>query len=177
MTHILYKPKKKRKKEKKESIDREREANTVALGGKNDKQHTTNDTNPNRQRRKNLLSLIRRRWIKATHHILIKQSNGRKHEYGHQSMHEIDKLHTILRSLLRRERGGAVDHPQPSPRGETIAHISVLVPKTIREAEQKRGRSAQSHKARGHEPADRVALALVAENGSQKLESEDRPRR
>lgn len=60
-------------------ISRKGEANSMALGGKNNEQHATKGTDPDRQRREDLLSLGRRWWIEAIHHILIKQGNSCKH--------------------------------------------------------------------------------------------------
>jgi len=60
-------------------ISRKGEANSMALGGKNNEQHTTKGTDPDRQCCEDLLSLGRWWWIEAIYHILIKQGNSCKY--------------------------------------------------------------------------------------------------
>lgn len=130
-------------------ISRDWEANSMASGRKNNKQHAAKHPNPNRQRRQNLLSLIRRRRVKAAHHILIKQSNGRKNQNRHESVQEINKSQPILSRDGRRQVHGAVDDPQASESGEPVGNIPLAVTETVSETLKKTGESTQSNEAGG----------------------------
>lgn len=121
----------------------------MAFGRKNNKQHTTKHPNGNRQRRQNLLRLIRRRRVETVHHILIKQSNSRENQNRHESMQEINKPQPILSRDGRRKFHGAVDDPQASESGESIGNIPLTVSETIRETLKKTRQSTESNEAGG----------------------------
>lgn len=146
-------------------ISRDWEANAMASGWKKNKQHATNHANPNRQRRQNLLSRIGRRWVKAVHHILIKQSNGAKNQNRHESVQEINKSHPILSRRHVRKVHRAVDDPEPSESGEPITNIPLTVSETIGKTHKKTGQSTETHEGRGEVARNRVAVAFIGENG------------
>lgn len=112
----------------------------MAPGREDNEQQATNHPHRHRQRRQNLLGLLRRRRIQTCNHILIKHRHRREYHDRHHRMKQIHQSQPIFRGLLRRERGGAVDNPEATKGGNPVPHLSPLVSKTIGETQ---------HEARG----------------------------
>ncbi|KAK3431359.1 hypothetical protein EUGRSUZ_E03237 [Eucalyptus grandis] len=88
------------------------ETDPVPLGREHDEQHSADGSDPHRQRRQHLPSLVRWRRVEAAHHVLVEKRDRPKHQYRHDRVRKVYEPQPVLILELRRERVQPVDHPQ-----------------------------------------------------------------
>lgn len=150
---------------------RKRKPDAVPLRRKQNEKQAADHPHRHRQRRQDLPRLLRWRRVEAADHILVKHRHSRKNHDRHDSMHEIHDPQAIFHRLLRRERDGAVHHPDSAEGGDAVPHLAPLVPEAVGEAHGEARGGAEGEDGGGGRLADEgLAFAFMRDDRRQKLE-------